>query len=126
MKGTGKIIFLITIISSFFLVYVHEQILLFEVSYDLSAKSSQYARKSEEYRQLKFQVDQLKAPRLLENEMNQMKLDLTLPKEVHVLKVPPQPVENVVMKSIVSRPMTGNLPHFLGRFIDVAQAKEDK
>ena len=127
MKGTGKIIIGISFAACFLLLYVHEQISLFRVSYILDNRSEKLSQMSEEYRQLKFELDQLKAPRLLEEKIKDLSLDLALPKEVRVFKVTPTPVSETLIQNIPTKtsPLPDRFVSFLGRWVEVAQAKTD-
>ena len=69
MKGIGKIIVGVMTISILLVLYVHEQVALLHVSYLLDSRVDKVTRLSEEYRQLKFEVEQLKAPKLVEEKM---------------------------------------------------------
>ncbi|MCB9800484.1 MAG: hypothetical protein H6757_06985 [Candidatus Omnitrophica bacterium] len=127
MKGSGKIIVVSAVVATFLILYVHTQISLFRVSYQIDAKNKVHTRKIEEYRFLKYDVDQLKAPKALEEKMKVMKLDLTLPDDIQVVKVPfyreaslPLGGRQAGVKSF-SEQMMG----FLGKWIDVAQAKTE-
>ena len=124
MKGTGKTLLSISLVSIFLLLYVHEQIALLRISYTLEDKSEKLVRLSEEYRRLKFDLDQLKAPRLLEAKIKEMQLNLTLPNEVRVLKTA-APLQEAALQDVASNPMSGRVLHFLGRWVDIAQAKTD-
>lgn len=128
MKDLGKIIFFIGIASLPLLFYVHEQIGLFHVSYLIDAQSSALSKMSEEYQRLKFEVDQLRSPRFLEGKMKELSLDLTLPKEIRVVRVPrsfqvPHPTRH--LEPISVGPMSDRILNFLGRWVDIAQAKTD-
>lgn len=126
MKGVGKIILWITAGSFIFLLYVHGQVALLHVSYQIDARNERLGRLAEEYRQLRFEVEQLKAPRLLDEKMKQMSLGLTLPQEIRVIRLPAASLApDAALQQITTRPMAGRLADFLGRFIDVAQAKTD-
>ncbi len=128
MKGSGKIICGILSVSFLMLLYVHGETSLFSISYGIDAKSKQLAKVSEEYRRLRFEVEQLKAPLVLENKMKEMSLELMLPSDVRVIRVPQMPAG--------SQPQLrdeNNLPGFsnslfraLGRWVDIAQAKTDR
>ena len=122
MNGTGKILSTMMLASLLLLLYVHEQISLFRISYTLDTKSERLTQLSEEYRQMRFEVEQLKAPRLLEEKMKQLELELTLPQEIRVVRTPPeflQPVQSVRVQA------PGRWFDFLGRWIGVAQAKTE-
>ena len=128
MKGAGKIIFSVTMVSSLFLMHVHEQIVLFKVSYQLNEKSDLLAQRSEEFRRLKYEVDQLKAPRLLEEKIKERELQLTLPKEVRVVRMPPfqEPIPKAESKNLsVQNTFSGKMMNLLGKWVEVAQAKTD-
>ena len=127
MKGAGKMIAVIAFLSGLFLFYVHEQVALLHISYLIDQKQERLARRTEEYRKLKFEVEQLKAPRLLEEKMKELSLDLTLPKEFRVIPVPaPASVEAGAAESVSVKPAPSNgLLQFLGRWGNVAQAKTD-
>ncbi|MSR77550.1 MAG: hypothetical protein EXS63_04925 [Candidatus Omnitrophica bacterium] len=126
MKGSGKIIVRVGIVASLMLLYVHQQFLLFHTSYAIDQKSHSLNDKTESFRRIKFEVDQLTAPRLLEEHMRDLKLDLSLPKEVNVVKIPDSyqsiiiPVHEVPLQQFSDR-----LYNWLGRWVDVAQAKVD-
>lgn len=127
MKGTGKLLFGISVLSLMMLLYVHEQVMVFRISYRLHEKSSQLTRKSDEYRKLKFEVDQLKAPRLLEERLKGQTLELSLPEEVRVVKIPKimQREHSEALPDFSANTLSGRFASFLGRWIDVAQAKTD-
>ena len=124
MKGTGQII-CATVFSAFLLLlYVHGQTVLFDLSYGIDAHNKQLTRLSEEYRRLKFEVERMKAPLLLESKMKQLSLNLGLPKEVKVIRVESEETKKVELPqhdAMISSP--NNLMRFLGRWIDVAQAQ---
>lgn len=125
IQSMGKTIFGVGLLTLLLLLYVHEQVALVRVSYQIDAKQAKLTRMSEEYRQLKFEVDQLKAPRLLEEKMKKLSLDLSLPQEIHVVRTPapklaPQPHDAAAIGSV-----SGNMFHFLGHWVEVAQAKTD-
>ena len=126
MKGIGKVILFITAGAFFFLIYVHEQVALLHVSYQIESRTEKLTRLSEESRQLRFEVEQLKAPRLLEEKMKQMSMDLTLPQEIRVIRIPESAFSSEAsLQKISTRPMAGRLADFFGRFVEVAQAKTD-
>lgn len=131
MKGCGKIICGVLTVSSFLLLYVHGQTALFQLSYNIDKQSKVLARESEEYRRLKFEVEQMKAPLLLEGKMKEMSLELGLPKEVRVVRVGNAATLNeapatTMPSDPLQTPSGGGLMRFLGRFVDIAQAKTDR
>ena len=125
MKGIGKILIGVIAIVGLMLSYVHGQIALFHLSYDLDTKSESVTRLNEEYRHLKFEVDQLKTPAVLEKRIEALGLKLTLPKEIRVIQVPAKPVTEAPIKNISSAPLPDRFMSFLGRWVDVAQAKTE-
>ncbi len=127
MKGLGKIVIGIGLISALFLLYVQGQIASLRVSYKIDLDSKKLARRWEEYRYLKFEVDQLKAPRRLEEKMKELELALTLPKEVRVVRIPFQTSgeQTSVPESVPLKPFSEGVLEFLGRWVKVAQAKTD-
>lgn len=130
MKGCGKIICGVLAVSSFLLLYVHGQTALFQLSYNIDKQSKVLARESEEYRRLKFEVEQMKAPLLLEGKMREMSLELGLPKEVRVIRVTSSAAipstSSAAMTSDALQTPSNGLMRFLGRFVDIAQAKTDR
>ncbi len=79
------------------LLYVHQQISIFQVSYSIQKKERESAKLSEEYKMAKFRVARLSSPRVLNERMKALSLDLITPTEqevIHVLKpkvTPPEP-----------------------------------
>ena len=126
MKGIGKTLLMTSVISVFLLLYVHEQISLFRLSYAIDRKSKIQAQRGEQYRHLKFEVDRLKAPRRLEEKLKELDLDLTLPKEIRIMRVPKTvEVKIPAMPKTELQPFSEGLMNFLGRWIKVAQATPD-
>ena len=123
MRGAIKTILGITLLILPMLIHVHGRLALFRISYDLNDQTELLSRKQETYRMLKFEVDQLKAPALLEVRMKNYAMDLVLPKEVRVIQIPAMPLMEV---NVVGRPpmnpLLGNISDFFGRWIGVAQA----
>jgi cell division protein FtsL len=128
MKGIGKILISMSFGTFLLFLYVHAQVSLVSVSYSLDRQSKKLAESQEEYRRLKFEVEQLRAPRRLEEKMKEWGLELSLPKEVRVVRVPmPDPVEAQTMtEEIQLQPFSKGLMDFLGRWVKVAQAKTER
>jgi hypothetical protein len=124
MNTMGKMMFGIGALTIMLLFYVHEQVALFRVSYEIDTQSETLARMAEEYRYLKFELEQLKAPRLLEEKMKQLSLDLALPQEIRVVRTP-APVLDASVQEATFRSPSERMFQFLGRWVDVAQAKTD-
>ncbi|MDP3919538.1 MAG: hypothetical protein Q8R76_01845 [Candidatus Omnitrophota bacterium] len=126
MSGFLKIIGWIIPLTVGLLLYVHGQVSLFQVSYSLDLQRHIVAEKREEYRRLKFEVDQLKAPRVLERRIKDEGLELALPDQIRVLRVSP-PV-NIPLPPVVRiqpKAFSDGLTNFLGKWVRVAQAKPD-
>jgi hypothetical protein len=108
------------------LAYVHGQVMLLHLSYEINDRNSAVTQKLEAYRRLKFQVDQLKAPRILETKMKDLQLDLIPPKEIKVVRIPQlRGTTAPAVARMTAQPLTERLNQFLGRWISVAQAKTD-
>ena len=126
MKGTGKILVGVSFFTALMLVYVHEQVSLFQISYSLDERADTLTRRTETFRKLKFEVEQLKAPRLLEQRMKDMKLELGLPKEVRVVKVAQNaPEAGAGETALETSSANQGLARFVGHWMGVAQAKTD-
>ncbi len=125
MNGLGKTILSLGFAVGLLLLYVHEQVALFDVSYAMQARSEKLTRLSEEYRRLRFEVDQLKAPRLLDEKMKQLSLGLTLPQEIRVVRVALPEMERPLTRAAI-QPMSARISDFLGKWVDIAQAKTDE
>jgi len=127
MKGTGKIILGVSVGVMALLIYVHGQFLLFQTSYTMNHKAEMIREKGESYRQLKFEVDRLKAPRLLEARMAEREMDLTLPKKIRVVRIPEQPVlAPIEVTQTISQPLAGQFVDFLGKWVGIAQARTEQ
>ena len=128
MKDLGKVLLFIGMASVLPLLYVHEQVALVHISYRIDEQSSKLSKMAEEYRRLKFEVDQLKSPRFLEGKMKELSLDLTLPKEIRVVRIPPslQPPAVPPLVPISTGLVPERILNFLGRWVDIAQAKTDQ
>ncbi len=103
------------------LVYVHEQIAIFQVSYSIEKKERTVARLSEEYKNAKFRVAHLRSPDVLNKRMKAASLDLTTPKDRKVIKiVKPQIIQEQTTKTALPAPF--QFQSWL-HFIKEAQAK---
>ena len=125
MKGLGKILIGFSLVTAVLLLYVHERVEMFRFSYKIYDKSGALSKKAEEYRLLKFEVTQLRSPQALEKRLQAMSLPFALPKEIKVLHVPEAPLVQVPEPLPVHIP-TQNLFHFLGQWVQVAQARTDQ
>ena len=128
MKGCGKIIVGMAAMTVLCVYYVHAQIALLRVSYVLDQKNHIKNERTEQYRILKYELEQMKSPRLLESKLGEWKFDLTLPKEIRVVRMgepaswdfrsPAAPV-------VEGHPFAEKISNFLERWVKVAQAKTD-
>ncbi len=127
MKGSGKILILIVIPVCAMLFYVHLQVASVLVSFDIHKSSRSVAEKQELLRRFQYKVDQLRAPRLLEEKMKRRDMGLALPNKVQVVEVPPVPEFVIPMEQDqkVVRTFSAEVTSFLGRWIQTAQAKTD-
>jgi len=127
MKGSGKILVLIAIFTCGMLFYVHLQVASVLVSFEIHKNSNAFAEKQELLRRFQFKVDQLRAPRLLEEKMKRHDMGLALPNKIQVVEVPPatELVIPVASEQKVTRTFSSEVTSFLGRWIQTAQAKTD-
>jgi len=126
MKGSGKIILGVAVLTACLLVYVHEQITLFQISYTLNAKSQTLVDKRETFQRLKLEVNQLRAPDRLEAKIEELALNLALPQEIQIVRTPSMmPLASAAVQNVSVDPYTNRFFNLLGRWIDVAQAKTD-
>lgn len=127
MKGSGKILGFITVLTCMMLLYVHLQVSAVIVSLELNKSSRNFATKQEMCRRLQYNVEQLKAPRLLEEKMKNHELTLGLPNKVQVVEVPavPELMLPVAQHEKASAAYASAFSKFFGRLIQTAQAKTD-
>ena len=127
MKGSGKILILIALLACPLLFYVHLQVASVLVSFDIHRSSRHVAEKQELLRRFQYKVDQLRAPRLLEEKMKRHDMGLALPDKVQVVEVPPVPevLMPISQNQKVVRTFSSEVSSFLGRWIQTAQAKTD-
>lgn len=127
MKGSGKILILIAVPVCAMLFYVHLQVASVLVSFDIHKNSRAVAEKQELLHRFQFKVDQLRAPRLLEQKMKHHDMGLALPNKVQVVEVPlvPELVIPIAQEKKGARTFSSEVSSFLGRWIQTAQAKTD-
>lgn len=127
MKGSGKILIGIASVTCLMLMYVHLQVASVIVSFDLYERSNVFAQRQELLRRLQFNVDQLKAPRLLEEKVKKYQLSLALPNKVESCEVPMVPElfgpSSRETHTISATPSV--FSRFFGHLIQTAQAKTD-
>lgn len=125
MKGFGKILFSFAGVTLVLLLYVHERVEIFRVSYQIEEKSSALVQQSEALRRLTFDVAQLRSPQYLEGKLQELSLPLTVPTEIQVLRIA-QPVHEPRLESVPLPAQSPKLFDFLGQWIQVAQARTDQ
>ena len=126
MRGTGKFLLILGSVLALLLLYVNAQISLFQVSYKMASIEHQIVVKREQYQSLKFDVERLKAPRLLEEKMKELQLNLSLPSEIRVVRVPQiEEIDSRALESASLTPFSHSLMDFFGRWVKVAQAKTE-
>lgn len=127
MKGSGKILVLMSGITCAMLFYVHLQVASVLVSFDIQKQSRAIAEKQELLHRFQYKVDQLRAPRLLEEKMKRHDMGLALPDRVQVVEVPyvPELAVPVDQERKAVRTFSSEVSSFLGRWIQTAQAKTD-
>jgi hypothetical protein len=127
MKGSGKILILIAALTCAMLFYVHLQVASVLVSFDIHKSSRAAAEKQELLHRFRYKVDQLRAPRLLEEKMKRHDMGLALPGKIQVVEVPMMP-DLVILsehQQKATRTFSAEVSSFLGRWIQTAQAKTD-
>lgn len=126
MRGTGRIILGIFGFCSLVMFYVHLQVVTFLASYDIQRVSEKIHSSSEELRRLKFEVEQFKAPHLLEGKLNQYDMNLSLPQMVYHV---PQSFEEIRPTELPASAQPSGFPQVLKQFVNswvqVAHAKND-
>jgi len=127
MKGSGKILVLMALLTCAMLFYVHLQVASILVSFDIHKSSRTYSERQELLRRFQFKVDQLRAPRLLEEKMKRHDMGLALPNKIQVVEVPPvlELVIPAASEHKVTSTFSSEVSSFLGRWIQTAQAKTD-
>jgi len=129
VKGSGKIIVFMGIMAFLLVHYVQGQVNLVRISYVLDKKIKIKNDKLEHYRQLKYELDQIKSPRLLESKLGELNFNLTLPTEIKVIRMAPQSSWSVKPANLPEKlslnPISEKLTNFFERWVQVAQAKTD-
>lgn len=106
------------------LLYVHEQIAVFQASYSIEKKEREVARLTEEYKTAKFRVARLRSPHVLSERMRRLSLDLTTPQDQEIIRI-------LKLKSVTAEVGQTRWPtplQFLSllHFVREAQAKTSK
>lgn len=127
MKGSGKTLIIIAFFTCAMIFFVHLQVASVLVSFEIHKSSRLVAEKQELLRRLQFKIDQLRAPRFLEEKMKRHDMGLALPDKVQVVEVPPVAELAIPVSSDhkATRTFSSEVSSFLGRWIQTAQAKTD-
>ncbi len=127
MKGSGKILILIAVFACAMLFYVHLQVASVLISFDIHKSSRAAAGKQELLHRFQYKIDQLRAPRLLEEKMKRHDMGLALPGKIQVVEVPGMPNLAILpaQRQKAPRTFSAEVSNFLGRWIQTAQAKTD-
>jgi len=124
MKGSGRVFLSVLMLTMLMVGYVHFQVSSFVVSYDIYALNEEFESKDKIHKQLKFEVNQLKAPNYLKQQMDEKDLSLTLPKAIKTIEVPiPETYAPVIEPQKEIPPFNSGIFGFLGQWVKVAQAK---
>lgn len=124
----SKVLGFTVLLTACMVLYVHGQIAIFKISYEIHEKSRSLEERSEAFRQVKYEVEKLKAPQRLEQKIQQLNLDLSWPREVQVVRIPSIPVSNPLPLGREGSPTRQISPgpfDFMSQWIKVAQAKMD-
>ncbi len=129
MRGTGRIILGIFGVCSLVMIYVHLQVATFLASYEIDRAASKIYSSTEQLRKLKFEMEQYKAPHLLEGQVRQYEMKLAIPRMVYRI---PHSFDEIQANSSVNLPttaQTAGAPQFLRQvlssWIQVAHAKNE-
>ena len=126
MKGLGKILLGFAILTSVLLFYVHQRVEILRASYRIHEKSSKLSKKVEEFRHLKFDVDRMRSPELLQKRLENLSLPFTLPKQIQVIRVPDTTVQPSEANPFLPASSSGSFFDFLGQWIQIAQARTEE
>ena len=126
MKGTGRIIIGIFSVCSLVMIYVHLQVSTFLASYEIDRAAAKIYSSNEQLRKLKFEMEQFKAPHLLEGQVRQYEMKLAIPKMVYRIPLSFDEIQAHSMNLPTATQPAGApqlLRQFLGSWIQVAHAK---
>ena len=128
MKGTGRIILGIFGVCSLVMIYVHLQVVTFLASYEIDRANAKIYSSSEQMRKLKFELEQYKAPHLLEVQVHQYEMNLAIPKMVYRIPHSFEDIQNNPVNLPASAQSTGApqlMRQILNSWIQVAHAKNN-
>ena len=128
MKGTGRVIFGILGVCSLVMIYVHLQVITFLASYQIDRANSKIYVSNEQLQKLKFELEQYKAPHLLEGRLRQYEMNLDIPKMVYRVPHSFDTIQNASV-NLSATTQAASAPQFLRQilnsWIQVAHAKNE-
>ncbi len=124
MKGSVKSLLAIAAVAFLVIFYVHFQLGSVIVSLDIDKNKKSLEQKQEILRKFAYKIEQLRAPRLLEEKMKHYDMGLTLPNKVQVVEVPAI-ADRVISAAVLektTRSFSSEIMNFFGKWIQTAQA----
>ena len=105
MKHLGKYIIALGIVTGCMLFYVHQHTAILLCSYTINQKQETLTALIDVHKNLKFQLASLTSPTTLEQKLADANVNLVLPQEIKVVKVPITHTEpiHMVENRLVSR-----------------------
>ena len=125
MKHIGKYIIALGIVTVCMLLYVHQHIAILLCSYTINQKEDTLTELNDIHKNLKFQLASLKSPTALEQKLAAADINLVLPKEINVLKIPVTHTEPILVVKDQIPTHKSNILKFFG-FEKEAQAELPK
>lgn len=104
------------------LFYVHIQAEIFRVSYSIEKKDRELAELSEKYKISRYSVTQLKSPNYLNEQLKKNSMELIVPKDTEILKIPVPKSIPVAVETVSGAPVKSQLLSLSG-LVKEAQAK---
>lgn len=125
IKFISKVIGFTSVLTCMMVMYVHGHVQIFQVSYHINSQEALLEKTSKSFRELSYEVEQLKAPALLESKLKTLELDLNLPKEIEFLPTP-EVTEIMIPQELPIEHAQSPIFNFLGQWVKVAQAKMER
>ncbi|MBU1863111.1 MAG: hypothetical protein KKH94_05575 [Candidatus Omnitrophica bacterium] len=114
MKHLGKYIVGLCIVTIGMLFYVHQQITVLRYSYTINNKEERLATLIDTHKNLTFQLASLKSPATVEQKLRAADINLVIPHEIRIVKVPVADIEPIQMVKANSTPQGSNVLRALG------------
>ncbi len=86
MKGIIRFFIAVSMGTCLLILYIHQNVRLIQVSYDIRLNETRLAEVSDEYKQILFELDMLRAPASLEDKIMRANIDLVHPTDVQVIE----------------------------------------